>query len=165
MRIILIRHGIAIERDDAACPAEAERYLTPQGIERTHEAMAGLRELEVEPDLVLSSPYVRALETARIACEELGHDPRQVRTTTGLLPSAAPRDLLREVAAAEAATVICCGHAPHLDEVLAHAVGAKTAFTALKKAGAACLEFDELRAGGASLVWLFPVGTLRKLGA
>ena len=164
MQLVLIRHGIAIDRDDPACPEESERYLTDEGVERTNEAMAGLRQLGVEPDAVLSSPYVRALQTARIACERLGHDPKKIRTTKALLPEAEPRELFRQLTEEDARTVFCCGHAPNLDELIAHAVGAEAAFTSMKKAGAACLEMEKPRAESATLVWLYPAGTLRKLG-
>lgn len=162
MQLILIRHGIAIERDDSACPAEPERYLTGEGIERTREAMAGLRALGVKPDLVFSSPYVRAAQTARIAGEVLGFDPKKIVTTAALLPSGEPSDLFRELAKHAKDTVACFGHAPNLDEVIAEAVGARSTFTSLKKAGAACLELPHLRAGAAALIWLYPAGALRR---
>lgn len=163
MQLILIRHGIAIDRDDPACPDEPDRYLTEEGVERTREAMAGLRALGVKPDLVYSSPFVRAAQTARIACEVLGFDPKKIATTKSLLPSGEPRDLFRELAKFEAETLACFGHAPNLDEVIAEGVGAPSAFTSLKKAGAACLEFESVRASTGELVWLYPVGTLRRL--
>jgi len=163
MQLILIRHGIAIERDDAACPDEPDRYLTEEGVSRTHDAMAGLRALGVKPGLVYSSPFVRAAQTARIACEVLGFDPKKIVTTDALLPSGEPSDIFRELAQFEDETVACCGHAPNLDEVIAYAVGARSTFTSLKKAGAACVEFDSIRAGAGELLWLYPVGTLRRL--
>jgi len=165
MNLILIRHGIAIEHNDPACPAEAERYLTKEGLDRTREAMAGLRALDVEPDAVLSSPYVRALQTAKIASEKLGFDAKRIEQTEILLPSGDPEALWRLLAKRGVETVACCGHAPNLDEVIAHAVGAESAFTALKKAGAACIAFDSPRAGRGRLQWLYPAATLRRLGA
>jgi phosphohistidine phosphatase SixA len=62
-----------------------------------------------------------------------------------------------------AETVVCCGHAPNLDAVIAHVVGACDAFTSLKKAGAACLELPSLRAASGSLLWLHPPAALRRL--
>lgn len=163
MQLILIRHGIAIERDDPECPDEADRYLTEEGIERTREAMAGLRALGVKPDRVYSSPFVRAAQTARIAGEVLGFDLKRIVTTEALLPSGEPRDLFGELAKHGGKTVACFGHAPNLDEVIADAVGARSAFTSLKKAGAAAIEFETIRAGAGELAWLYPVGTLRRL--
>ncbi len=163
MRVYLIRHGIAIERDEPDCPPEAERYLTREGIARTKQAMVGLQSLGGTLEAVLTSPYVRAAQTARLAGDAWRFDPTKIVTTEALLPEAAPRALLAELAKLEVDTVACFGHAPNLDEVLAALVGAKAAFTSLKKAGVAQLEMDEPRVGGALLVALYPSGALRRL--
>ena len=59
MRIVLLRHGIAIDRDHPDCPPDPERFLTSEGQQRTRRAVKGLRRLDVRPDLVLSSPWTR----------------------------------------------------------------------------------------------------------
>ncbi len=164
MELVLIRHGIAIDREDPACPAEAERWLTKEGVVRTREAMAGLRELGVEPDAVLASPLRRALETARIAAEALRFDAAQIRVTPALLPDCEGATLFAELSELSVETVACCGHAPNLDLVIAHAVGARAPFTALKKAGAACVVLDSPRARNGELRWLYPPAALRRLG-
>ena len=69
MRLYLMRHGIAIDREDVDCPPEPERYLTPKGIQRTRAAARGLRDLRIKPASLLSSPYVRAVQTGEIVCE------------------------------------------------------------------------------------------------
>lgn len=164
MRLYLVRHGIAIDREDPECPGEAERYLTREGLARTREAMKGLGTLGARPDAMLTSPLVRAAQTAQIAAEELEFDPKKIRTTEALLPAADPKAILAELAKLRADEVSCFGHAPHLDELIAAAVGARASFTAMKKAGAACLELDQVRPGGGVLVALYPAGMLRKLG-
>jgi phosphohistidine phosphatase len=163
VELVLVRHGIAIERDDPDCPDDAARWLTKEGAAKTREAMAGLRALGVEPDVLLASPLRRALETARIAAEALRFDAKAIRTTEALLPDGDAAALLREVAAIDAQTVLCCGHAPNLDVAIARAVGARAPFTALKKAGAACVALDSPRAHHGELVWLYPPAALRKL--
>src|SRR6202012_5881267 len=84
MRIYLVRHGIAIDREDPDCPSEAERYLTPKGIQRTRQAARGLRELGVKPAALLTSPLVRAVQTGEIFCDVLGIDPKQLHATDAL---------------------------------------------------------------------------------
>jgi len=45
MLLYLVRHGIAIDRDDPKCPDEAERYLTEEGIKKTREVARGVASL------------------------------------------------------------------------------------------------------------------------
>ncbi len=164
MLLYLLRHGVAVDRKDPDCPADALRPLTRDGVEKTRLAVAGLRRLGVKPGLIVASPLLRAVQTAEIAAEVLGHAKDQIKRTPALEPSADPADLLREVARWTAEEVLCAGHAPHLDELIAHAVGARTAFTALKKSGAACLEFASPTGGRAVLLWVFPPRVLRLVG-
>src|SRR5579863_8624562 len=134
MRLYLMRHGIAIDREDPDCPPDPERYLTPKGIQRTRAAARGLRALRVKPAALLSSPYVRAVQTGEIICEVLGLDSKQLRTTDALKPEAKPSRLVEDLTRL-GGEVICFGHAPHMDEFIAHAVKATSSFTALKKSG------------------------------
>jgi phosphohistidine phosphatase len=162
MLVYLFRHGIAIDREAPDCPPDFDRYLTDKGKTRTRAAAAGLRVLGAIPQAILSSPYVRARETAEIAAEELGLDAKDVGLTESLVPEAGPQRVLREVLTRDDEAVLCAGHAPNLDLVLAEAVGHELApFTDLKKAGAACIELDEDRTG--RLLWLMPPKVLRAL--
>jgi phosphohistidine phosphatase len=147
MELTLVRHGIAIDREDPECPSEAERYLTKEGLLRTRQAMSGLAASGLELDEIWTSPFLRAAQTAQIAAEELGFDPKRIRTTEALLPGADPARIFRELAKAGAESVGCFGHAPHLDGAIALAIGARSMFTSLKKAGAAQLSVDPGRPG------------------
>ena len=164
MLLYLLRHGIAIDREDPECPPDAERPLTSEGIEKTREVARGLRKLGVKPDLILSSPLVRAIQTAEIAAVELSYAKEKIRRTAALEPEADPAELLKEISRLKKDEVLCAGHAPHLDEMIAQAVGVRAAFTSLKKAGAACLELDSPAASRGTLLWLFPPRVLRQLG-
>jgi phosphohistidine phosphatase len=164
MLIYLVRHGIAIDREDPNCPPEPERHLTPKGMQRTREAARGLRKLGIAPRVALSSPYLRALQTAEIVCEELKLSPGKLKRTAALLPEAAPAELLRELKKLTAEEVICFGHAPNLDVVIAHAIGAARPVTELKKAGAACVELESIAAGRGVLVWVATAKMLKKVG-
>jgi phosphohistidine phosphatase len=163
MLLYLMRHGIAIDRDDPECPPEPERHLTPKGIEKTRSAARGLRSLKVNPNLVLSSPYLRAVQTAEIACVALEIPVSRIRKTDALLSGASPLLLADELSKAKADEVICFGHAPHMDEFIALAVHAAKACTQLKKAGAACLDLHSVSPIDAELVWLMTARSLRML--
>ena len=163
MRLYLMRHGIAIDREDPDCPPDPERYLTPKGIQRTRAAARGLRALRVKPATLLTSPFVRAVQTGEVVCEVLGLDPKQLRTTEALRPEAKPARLAEELTRL-GGEVICFGHAPQMDEFIAHAVKATASFTALKKSGVACLDIDSLAPLRATLFWLLTSRILRRLG-
>ena len=165
MRVVLLRHGIAMDRDDPACPADPDRPLTREGVERTREAVAGLRAIGVRPEAVLSSPYVRAWQTAEIACE--GLDAKGPERCTQLLPAADPKALAALLRGRSAGEILCAGHEPNLSLVLAHLVlgsDAGEAFAGLKKAGAACVETETPGTAPGDLVWLVPPRVLRRLG-
>jgi len=163
MRLYLIRHGAAINRDDPACPAEDERYLTPEGIAKTRAAVAGLAALGIEPGVFLTSPLRRAVETAEVAARALRFPHDKIRKTEALKFESSPAALFRELTKLKAEEVICFGHAPHLDQVIAHALGTRAIVTALKKAGAACLEMTSLAPPRGTLVWLMTPKALRAL--
>jgi phosphohistidine phosphatase len=163
MRLYLMRHGIAIDREDSDCPPEPERYLTPKGIQRTRAAARGLRALRLKPAALLTSPYVRAVQTGEIVCEVLGLDSKLLRTSDALKPEVKPARLVEELARF-GGEVICFGHAPHMDEFIAHAMKATAPFTALKKSGVACLDIDSLAPLRATLLWLLTSRILRRLG-
>jgi len=159
MRLILFRHGIAVDRADPTCPPDPDRPLTAKGVRRTAAAAAGLARLEEPPDVVLTSPYLRARQTAEIATRLTGGPAPRV--TSALEPGAPPSGVLELAHDIGASTVLCAGHAPNLDEVLAAALDRPGAFTQLKKAGAAAVEVGP--AGGV-LLWMLPPRVLRALG-
>ena len=159
----MVRHGIAIDREEPDCPPDAERALTKKGIEKARLVMEGLRELGAKPDVIMSSPLVRAWQTAELAAAEMHYAKEKIRRTEALLPEADPAMLMKELARVKADQILCTGHAPHMDEFIAQATGTRRSFTALKKAGVACLEFEELAPGRGILIALYPPRVFRLL--
>lgn len=165
MRLHLMRHGIAMDRDDPLCPAEAERPLTPEGLKKTEEVARGMKKIGIEPEIVLASPYLRAVQTAEIACAALKIDSKKLVRTDALLPSAKPAQLLEELAKLKVNEALCCGHAPNLDLVIAYALGSRSTITELKKAGVASLEIESFAPPKAKLLALYTPRLLRKIGS
>lgn len=164
MLLYLVRHGIAIDREDPKCPAEAERYLTEEGIKKTREVARGAAAIVEDADLFLSSPYVRAMQTAEIFASAFKHSKEKIRKTDLLLPGAEVAALFREIAKHKDAETVCCfGHAPHLDEVIAVVLGSKRDGTSLKKAGVACLELRRVSPPSGILAWLATPKLLKNL--
>src|SRR5260370_40478702 len=66
MQLYIVRHGIAIDREDPTCPADPERYLTEEGVEKAKQVAKGVAALGVTGELFLTSPDGRAAQTAEI---------------------------------------------------------------------------------------------------
>jgi phosphohistidine phosphatase len=163
MLLYLVRHGIAIDRTDPKSPPESERQLTAKGVQKTRAAALGLNELGAKPEVFISSPYVRAVQTAEIYAEALGYSPDKIRLSDALKPAANPLEILKEIEKIRAKEIACFGHAPHLDLTIAQLAGSRSVFTELKKAGVACFEHAASQ-GHWSLRWIVTAKILRDLG-
>jgi phosphohistidine phosphatase len=163
MDLYIVRHGIAIDREDPKCPPDPERYLTEEGLEKTKQVAKGVAALGVTPDLLISSPYVRAMQTAEIFATALHYSKQKIHRTDVLLPGAEPSLLFRELAKdKQSSCVFIFGHAPQLDEIIAAAFGAKRNLTSLKKAGVAALNLKRISPPSAELLWLATPRLLRR---
>jgi phosphohistidine phosphatase len=165
MEIYVVRHGIAIDREDPKCPPDPERYLTEEGIEKTKRVAAAVAALSTTPDLLLSSPYVRAMQTAEIFAAALDYPKPKIRRTDLLLPGSEPTLFFRELAKdKQTSTLFIFGHAPQLDDLIASAIGSKHHITSLKKAGVALIELKRVSPPNGQLLWLAPPKLLRRAG-
>ena len=163
IHLYLIRHGIAVDREDPNCPPDTKRPLTPKGMKRSHAAALGLRALDVKPNAVLTSPWLRAVQTAEIFCETMGYPSKKIIRTDTLKGTSAPSDLLRELQSMKAKVVLCFGHEPHLHLVIGHALHTSAKITELKKAGLALLELERVSLPQGRLLALYPASVLRLL--
>ena len=98
MQLFIVRHGIAVDREDPKCPADPDRFLTDEGIEKTRQVAQGVAEVGAAPDLMVTSPYLRALQTAEIFAAQLGYAKQKIKKSDFLLPGAEPLQLFRELA-------------------------------------------------------------------
>ncbi|MGH9758242.1 MAG: phosphohistidine phosphatase SixA [Candidatus Acidiferrales bacterium] len=162
MIVYIVRHGIAVAHDDPKATSEAERPLTADGVKKTRSAALGLRRLGAKPDVFITSPYVRAAQTAEIFAEALGFSPAKIKVSEALKPTGNPAEALKEIQRIRARELVCFGHAPHLDQIIAQLAGARGVFTQIKKAGVACFEHAAPQ-GRWDLVWLLTPKILRQL--
>jgi phosphohistidine phosphatase len=113
MECVLFRHGLAVDREDWS-GEEDERPLTPKGVEKTRQAAAGLLHLDLAPTIMLASPLIRALETAKLIREAF-HLHTDLQRCAELLPDTPPEKLFSVLTSLPPdACVICVGHEPHL---------------------------------------------------
>jgi phosphohistidine phosphatase len=161
MRLYVMRHGVAMDRHDPAAPSDPERPLTADGSERTRLAVLGLVRLGVRVDRVLTSPFLRATQTAAIAAEPLGVPRANIEVLDALAPAQPLEDAVAAIEAGARSTLIV-GHAPELDALIARLVGATQPLTSLKKAGVALL--DVRGPTGGRLLAVYEPKVLRQLG-
>jgi len=162
MILYIVRHGIAVDPTDPKSPPEPERPLTAKGVQKTRAAALGLRALGAKPDILITSPYVRAAQTAEIFAEALGFPTEKLRASEALIPTANPAEAVKEISRLRAKEVMCFGHAPHLDQMISELAGSHGVFTSLKKAGVACFEQTASR-GRWELRWILTPKMLRQL--
>ena len=140
--IWLLRHGDA--SDDA--DDDASRPLTDKGERQAVAAGVALAALEAGIETCLTSPKVRALETARIACEALGIEPEVAEALRG-------GDFDAEELAAGRGNVLLVGHEPDFSRAIQRVTGGRAE---MKKGGLAALD-------GSTLATLLRPGQIRRI--
>jgi len=167
MRVLLVRHAIAEDRvvwaersgDDGLRP------LTADGRDKMKRVARGLVAIEPKIALLGTSPLVRARETAEILARAWGGiEPVETPLLApGLAPATLSAWLVRQ---RPAGTAVLVGHEPDLGEVATFWLcGREAHFLALKKGGAALIEFGAApKEGAGALQWLLTPGQLRALG-
>jgi phosphohistidine phosphatase len=160
IELYLVRHAIAAERSDDI-PDDSARPLTSRGVQRFRRVAAGLRALGVSVDVVLTSPLVRAKQTAELLADGLSPHP-PVQTVGSLAPGAGHAAFVEDLGrrAKGRTRIACVGHEPDLGLLAARLIGARRPL-AFKKGGVCRIDLES--AGGAGhLVWLAPPRLLRR---
>jgi phosphohistidine phosphatase len=157
MNLFFLRHGLAVERDEFDFARDEFRPLTPKGKKQLSHVAAAMRALELDFELVLSSPLVRARQTAEIIAAELKLQKRLVFADE-LKPGGDAKKLVNKIAGLKKVpeNVLLVGHEPDFSELISLLVtGSHGGGFALKKGGLAKLEVEKLRASKcAILAWL-----------
>jgi phosphohistidine phosphatase len=165
MDVYLVRHAIAHERNRVRWPNDARRPLTAAGQVKFREAARGLRHSLPKGVRVLTSPYVRARETAAILTK-IAKFERAVECPE-LASKASTAKAFELLRSRKEAAVVLVGHEPNLSLLLSAALGGDRARLSIefKKGGAACLHFEkDIGPGRATLIWMVPPRLLRALG-
>jgi phosphohistidine phosphatase len=160
--LYLVRHAIAAERGEE-WPDDRVRPLTPQGIRRFKEIVAGLNALGVKPQLIVTSPLIRARDTARLLAA--AHSDARVIVIKALAPGTRPADsMLAVMQAGTAERIAVVGHEPDLGLLAAFLIGA--ARPVVFKKGGVCrvdVSLGTTRPRG-TLVWMATPKLLRLAG-
>jgi phosphohistidine phosphatase len=151
MRIYILRHGIAEEA--SAHTPDFKRELTEEGRKKLAAVLRLARRAGVQPELVVSSPLVRAIQTAEMAREVLQVEA-PVHETRTLVPEGGPRNVWEELRGLRnLEAVLLAGHEPLLSALTAYLLGVPELQVHMGKAAMVCIEMDQFRSE--------PHGTLR----
>jgi phosphohistidine phosphatase len=164
VKLLVFRHGPAGDSDAWKAEGRDDRLrpLTSQGKKDTRQAAAGVATLLSGMDIIISSPLVRATQTADILAREYDCE---IITRDTLLPDS---DLEESVTSLQERSkdqvVAIVGHEPHLSRFISYLMsGQRTSFVDLKKAGACLLELETIGAASATLKWLLTRRELARL--
>jgi len=160
--LYLVRHGLAEERGDA-WPDDTKRPLTDEGISRMRKAARGLARLGVSVEVVLTSPLVRARQTAEILAGALDPRPSLVNVDS-LAPDGAYASVVADLEKhARKTRLALVGHEPMIGEFAARLLGSRHPIEFKK--GAVCrIDIDDLPpAGPGDLRWMLTPKILRAL--
>jgi phosphohistidine phosphatase len=166
MELLIVRHAVAFPRNAKRWPDDSDRPLTAEGAKRARRAAAGLKRVAARPALVLTSPLVRARDTAAILAQA-ARWPQAVECEA-LSPAGSPDEVL-EALRHQGAKVNCVavvGHQPHLGRLLALCVrgSARPGAFELKKSAVARVRFEgPARVGQGVLTWMLAPRVLRQL--
>lgn len=153
MEILLLRHGIAA--DARPGQPDADRALTGEGKQKLRTLLRRLRKAGVRPSLILSSPYLRARQTAEIACDILAPGAIIV-PARALTPGASPQEAWDEIRLyANQPSVLCASHEPLCSQLAAFLLGAPELNVDFKKGALMRIDVDSISPR--------PRGTLRWL--
>jgi phosphohistidine phosphatase len=162
MEIYILRHGIAVERGTSGHKKDSDRPLTPEGEQKMHQIAEAILAMELKFDVILSSPYKRAEQTATIVAGELDEE---VTFTDLLEPDGNALELIAEINDEKPQRVLLVGHEPYLSQLISVlTTGGSDAAIELKKGGLCKLTTDKLTFGRcATLHWLLTPKLLREL--
>lgn len=167
MKLYLLRHAIAVERGTPGFEDDSLRPLTGKGRDRMKQIVQGMKSLGLSFDHILTSPYVRARETAEIVAVVLG-----TKNPPGKEPLLAadqePQAVLTKLDELDwkSLSVLLVGHEPFLSKLASLMIGAgKCSALKMKKGGLCKLEVQHLTPHPhARLAWLLTPKQLRGIG-
>ncbi len=163
--LYIMRHGAAALADPAG-GSDAERGLTPRGIRRLKTIARGLDRLDLGIERIVSSPVVRARETARIVAQGLGLEDA-LEFSDVLQTGASAGAVQRFLHGRAESRLLVIGHNPTLSELVGRLVegdGSRPSIE-LKKGGVAALRGSAPTAELMELAWLATPRLFRRLGA
>ena len=155
MNLYLMRHAIATDADENT--EEHQRPLTEKGRKKLSKIARNLEKLDLKFDLILTSPALRAHQTADIVADALDIKQKNVLETENLSPLGFADKLVEEINAhEELENLLIVGHEPSLSQLIGMLLAGDASLSIdMKKAGLCKLSMEQLVYGRcATLEWL-----------
>lgn len=167
MNLYFMRHGVAVPADDPAVSQDSERPLTDKGVKRMRRAARGLQHLKIPFEAVLTSPVLRARQTAEIVAATLGMET-QLEETSGLAPESTVEHLLFSLTRyQDRKHLLLVGHEPLLSRTMASLLcgsSGKIMEIAVRKGSLCRIELDGMPPKGPGILhWFLTSKQLRLL--
>lgn len=141
MRIYVLRHGDA--EDPSRRDSDEERELTEDGRSEVSHVARAARHAKSKADLVISSPYVRAIQSAEIAADQLGYS-EQIARTKALEPHSDPLSVWEEIRThKDLDHVVVVGHEPLLSRTVAHLLACPSLLVKMTTGTMVCIEMED----------------------
>lgn len=166
MNLYIVRHAIAVEQGTPGYEEDSQRPLIDKGKKKMRQIAKGLRSLGVSFDLILSSPYIRAKETAEILADVFKMK-KAIEFSDNLIPMGDPDLLIAEINEKYSVdSLALVGHEPELTHLIGLLIAENAGIDiTLKKGGVCSLSADDLHhTRTATLEWLLTPGILVELG-
>jgi len=153
MNLYLMRHAIAEERDTSLYPEDSLRPLSSPGRRKMVKIAQGIKNMGFDFDMIVSSPFLRARETAEIMAKRFGLQAR-LNFTDQLSPFGDAEKLIVEIREQFAVEhLLLVGHEPSMSYLTSVLVSGNGSLTmTMKKGGLCCLSVSELRYGQCAIL-------------
>lgn len=151
MELLLMRHADAVD----GYGNDFNRVLSDKGRKQAEKMGDWLKEIKMQPDIVITSPLIRAMETAKIVTDRFGARAAartDERLACGMTPDDAASLIHETVNPGD--TIMLVGHAPDLGILTSYLIGATEGTVEMRKSAIACLQVDRMGRAGSILRWL-----------
>ena len=165
MKIYLIRHSNAVDPGTAEYDDDSQRPLTEKGRNKMQKIASALKGLDLKPDLIVSSPYVRARQTAEILAKGLKYKKGLIFSDT-IVPMGKADGIIGEINEKyHVDELVLVGHEPCFSMFIGTLTAGNPDLTInLKNGGVCCLSTDDLRTDRRAVMeWLLSPKILTEL--
>jgi phosphohistidine phosphatase len=154
VELYLIRHADAAPLGEGGITVDADRPLTAEGQTQARLLATGLQQRGIQPGVIVTSPLLRARQTAEGMVRAWSQPAPDVRAYEELAPGGKRRRLIRSIRDFGSEKVALVGHQPDLGKFAAWLIGSKKAQIDIAKAGVVCIVFNGRPGKGEGrLVW------------
>jgi phosphohistidine phosphatase len=155
MDLYIIRHADAQALGEGGIEDDADRPLTPAGQAQCGPLAAALQRQGVRLERIVTSPLLRARQTAEGLLKDLAPPTPDLHICDHLAPGSKRRKLTRFLRGLGAESIAIVGHMPDLGLYAGWLIGSKKAQIEIAKAGIVCIHFeDEMDRGAGALTWM-----------